>query len=255
MRQLRQNYDVASSEPPSTSSAGAGFAATRWSVVLSARTPDSAQSHQALETLCKNYWPPLYAFIRRRGYSPHDAQDLTQEFFARLLEKNCLACVEPHKGKFRSFLLASVKHFLANEWDKLRAQKRGGGRTVVPIDTAILETSSAAFASSESADSLFDKRWALTLLDRTMERLRSEYVESGKDTVFEHLRETLTADRTSIPYSRIAVDLHSSEGAVKVAVHRLRQRYRELLRAEIADTVAGPGAVDEEFRYLLSALG
>lgn len=216
-----------SSDPDSTPASGAAFAATRWSVVLSARTPGCPQSRQALETLCRHYWSPLYAYIRRQGYTSHDAQDLTQEFFARLFQKNSLAAVEREKGKFRSFLLASLKHFLANEWDRLRAQKRGGNQTIVSIDAAAEEAScAAALASTETADRLFDRRWALTLLDRTMERLRKEYEDSGKAHVYTLLRETLTSDRASVPYAHIALELKSTEGAVKVAVHRLRTRYR-----------------------------
>jgi RNA polymerase sigma-70 factor (ECF subfamily) len=231
------------------------FAATRWSVVLAARqTEASAQSREALETLCRGYWQPLYAFVRRQGHSPQDAQDLTQEFFALLLDKQFLNAVDRHKGKFRSFLLAALKHFLANEWDKMRAQKRGGGKTAVSIDAAAAETSCAqALATHESADRLYDRRWALTLLERTMARLEREH--QSKARAFELLRPTLVGDRNSIPYTQIARELDSTEGAVKVAVHRLRQRYREILREEIGDTVASKSEVEEELRYLFSALG
>ena len=246
---------MTSTPPVSTPLAGAAFAPTHWSVVLSARAQDGEPSRLALETLCRNYWPPLYAYIRRQGFSPADAQDLTQEFFARLLEKNYLASVQQEKGRFRSFLLAALKHFLSNEWDKLRAQKRGGGRTAIPMDTAFAENACAtALASNESADRLYDRRWALTLLDRTMERLRLEYADSGKGRAFASLRETLTCERGTVPYSRIASELGSTEGAVKVAVHRLRLRYRELLRAEIAQTVSDQNSVDEELRQLFAAL-
>ena len=242
------------SDRPSTA-ARPNFAATRWSVVLAARQPEaSAQSREALETLCRHYWQPLYAFVRRQGHSPQDAQDLTQDFFALLLEKHYLGDVDPQKGKFRSFLLAALKHFLANEWDKRRAQKRGGGKTAVSIDIAAAETSCAsALATHESADRLYDRRWAMTLLERTMERLEREHQSKAK--AFERLRPTLVGDRNSIPYAQIARELDSTEGAVKVAVHRLRQRYREILREEIADTVASKSEVEDELRYLFSALG
>lgn len=243
-----------SSTQDSTPATAAHFAPTRWSVVLSARAPDCAQSRLALETLCRHYWAPLYAYVRRQGHSPHDAQDLTQEFFARLLRKNYLESVSPEKGRFRSFLLASLKHFLTNEWDRSQAQKRGGHYEMVSIDAAVEASCANAFTAGESAEHLFDRQWALTLLDRTMARLRKEYEEAGKMLVFEALRESLTADQGSLPYSQIARTLDTTEGAIKVGVHRLRQRYRELLRAEIAETVAYPTTVEEELRALFSAL-
>jgi len=221
---------------------------------MAARHPEaSPESREALETLCRHYWQPLYAFVRRQGHSPHDAQDLTQEFFARLLGKNYLAAVERQKGRFRSFLLAALKHFLANEWDKLRAQKRGGGKTAIFIDAAAAETSCAgALAAEETADRIYDRRWALTLLERTMQRLEQEY--QSKARAFERLRPALIGERDSLPYAQIARELDSTEGAVKAAVHRLRQRYREILREEIADTVASKSEVEEELRQLFSAL-
>jgi RNA polymerase sigma-70 factor (ECF subfamily) len=239
----------------SESSSPAEFAVTRSSLVLSAKANDSPQSDAALETLCRNYWPPLYAYIRRQGLSPHDAQDLTQSFFARLLEKNYLAAVAPGKGKFRSFLLASLKHFLANEWDKMRAQKRGGGKPLVSLDYAPAEACCALESAEAGPDAVFERRWAVTLLERTLTRLRDEYIAEGKKAVFEQLKETLTGERQLIPYATVARELASSEGAVKVAVHRLRRRYRELLRAEIADTVCGREEIEEELRHLFAALG
>jgi RNA polymerase sigma factor (sigma-70 family) len=235
---------------------GANFTPTHWSVVLAAAgRADSTHARDALERLCRNYWLPIYAFVRRQGHSPHDAQDLTQEFFARLLERNYLAGVDREKGRFRSFLLASVKHFLANEWDKANAQKRGGGRPLISIDAAAAESSFGQEpADFVSADRIFERRWALSLLEQVLRRLREEYTRDGKEKQFEQLKATLTEASRSVPYAEIANRLATSEGAVKVAVHRLRQRYRELLRAEIADTVADAGEIDDEIRNLFAAL-
>lgn len=234
----------------------ANFTPTHWTVVLAAAgQADSTRARDALERLCRNYWLPIYAFVRRQGNNPHDAQDLTQEFFARLLEKNYLAHADREKGRFRSFLLASVKHFLANEWDKAKAQKRGGGFTLISIDTALGESSLGSEpADILTAEKIFDRRWALALLEQVLRRLREEYTRDGKEKQFEQLKATLTETSRSLPYAEIATRLATSEGAVKVAVHRLRQRYRELLRAEIADTVAGVEDVDDEIRNLFSAL-
>jgi RNA polymerase sigma-70 factor (ECF subfamily) len=235
---------------------GANFSPTHWSVVLAAAGgADSTRARDALEKLCRNYWPPIYAFVRRQGHNPHDAQDLTQEFFARLLERNSLANVDQAKGRFRSFLLASLKHFLANEWDKANAKKRGGGRPPISIDAAAAE-SSCVFEPADllTADKIFERRWALALLDQVLRRLREEYARDGREKQFEQLKLTLTEASRSVPYAEIAVRLGTSEGAVKVAVHRLRQRYRELLRAEIADTVADPREIEDEIRNLFAAL-
>jgi len=239
----------------STSSPAANFALTHWSVVVAAGRSDSTHARTALEKLCRTYWPPIYAFVRRQGHSPHDAQDLTQEFFARLLEKKSLADVDRAKGRFRSFLLASLKHFLANEWDKAKAQKRGGGQVLIPIDAQSAETSIGIDpADGTTAEGIFERRWAVTLLELVLHRLREEYARNGRTELFEQLKVTLTEASRSVTYSEIATRLSMTEGAVKVAVHRLRQRYRELLRAEIAETVASPGEVEEEIRALFSAL-
>ena len=193
--------------------------------------------------------------MRRLGHSPHDAQDLTQEFFARLLAKNYLAGADESRGRFRSFLLSSLKHFLANEWDKACAQKRGGGQVPIPIDIATAETGCHFEpADPATAEKIFERRWALTLLDNVLRRLREEYAASDREKLFEELKPTLTEASRAVRYVEIATRLGTSEGAVKVAVHRLRQRYRALLRAEIADTVASPGEVDDELRNLFSAL-
>jgi len=224
-------------------------------VVLSAGRSDSTHARDALEKLCRTYWPPIYAFVRRQGHSPHDAEDLTQAFFARVLERNYFADADQTRGRFRSFLLGSLKHFLANEWDKARAQKRGGGQHVIPIDATSAETSCGFEpADNVTPEKIFERRWALTLLDQVLRRLREEYAADGREKLFEQLKPTLTEASRTVRYAEIAARLETSEGAVKVAVHRLRQRYRELLRAEIADTVADPGEIEDEIRNLFAAL-
>jgi RNA polymerase sigma factor (sigma-70 family) len=232
------------------------FEATRWSIVIAAKNAkdnDTMRGRDALGKLCATYWYPLYAFVRRGGKSPHDAQDLTQGFFALLLEKNWLDSVDRSRGRFRSWLLAAMKHFLANEWDKSRAQKRGSGQMLIPLDTCDAESRYAHEpADTATADKLFDRRWALTLLDQVLARLRGEFVSAGKATQFDALKGALTGDKT--PYAEIAAQLAMNEGAVKVAIHRLRERYRDLIRAEIAETVETPAEVDEELRHLLKAL-
>lgn len=231
------------------------FVTTRWSVVLSARDKSSKQSAEALETLCHTYWYPLYAFVRRQGRSPHDAQDLTQEFFARLLAKDYLQAVDQEKGRFRTFLLVALKRFLANEWDKAHAQKRGGGQPTVPLDTEMAERRyHKEGAETFSADRIYERRWALTMLDRALARLRDEFVASGRENEFEHLKQHLTADRGEIPYAEIASVLSMNEGTVRVAVHRMRKRFRELFREEIAQTVEGPEEIEDEVRHLMRAL-
>jgi RNA polymerase sigma factor (sigma-70 family) len=239
----------------STAPAGGSFTLTRWSVVLAAGSSNSSHARDALETLCRTYWHPIYAYVRRQGHSPHDAQDLTQDFFARLLRKNYLGGVDRAKGRFRSFLLICLKHFLANEWDKAGAKKRGAHPVLIPIDVQSAENSYGVEpAENTTAESIFDRRWALTLLEQVLVRLRAEYAQDGKTKLFEHLKSTLTGERRAAPYAEIGASLGMSEGAVKVAVHRLRQRYRELLRQEIAHTVSGPEQVEEEIRALFSAL-
>ena len=242
--------------PPSASDQPAGgrreFATTHWSLVLAAGG-DTRGAQPALAALCDAYWYPLYAFIRRQGLAPHDAQDLTQEFFARLIEKEWLGAVQRERGRFRSWLLAALKHFLANEWDKSRARKRGGGVQFVSIDDATAESRYAQEpADLATADRLYDRRWALTLLDRVLARLREEMAAAGKTAHFDALKFCLTGERAA--YAEVALALAMSEGAVKVAVHRLRERYRQLIRAEIAETVATPAEVDAEMRDLLAVL-
>ncbi|HLP78868.1 MAG TPA: sigma-70 family RNA polymerase sigma factor [Candidatus Paceibacterota bacterium] len=239
----------------SVSPPAGGFALTHWTVVFAAGRPDSPDAREALEKLCSAYWPPIYAFVRRQGYNPHDAQDLTQAFFARLLEKNSFADADRAKGRFRSFLLGALKHFLANEWDKANAQKRGGGKVLIPIDTSTAETSCGFEpADKATAEKVFERRWALTLLDQVLRRLRQEYIAAGREPLFEQLKQTLTEASRTVPYVEIASRLGTTEGAIKVAVHRLRQRYRELLRAEIASTVGSATEVEDELRSLFAAL-
>jgi RNA polymerase sigma factor (sigma-70 family) len=243
-------------EPSSTTPPSAGvFATTRWTVVMAAGGTDSPGAHQALETLCRNYWYPLYAYIRRQGHGPHDAQDLTQAFFARLLQKNYLADVQRDKGRFRSFLLASLKHFLANEWDRERALKRGGGLKLIALDDDSGEARYKLEPKDDlSADRIYERRWALTLLDKVLGNLRTEYEHGGELELFETLKRYLSAGRTSVSYAHAADSLGMNEGAVKVAVHRLRKRYRELLRAEIAQTVTTASEIEAELRDLFAAL-
>ena len=240
-------------EPPASD---AWFVTTHWSVVLSARAPASAQSAAALETLCRTYWYPLYAYARRLGRSPADAQDLTQAFFTRLLEKDYLQAAMREKGRFRTFLLVAFKRFLANQWDREHAQKRGGFAQIVPIDEQIAESRFAVdSAQSLPPDVLYDRQWAATLLERTMSRLQEEYTASGRATLFEHLQSCLVREEAALPYAEIAARLKLTEAAVKMAVHRLRARYREILRAQIAHTVSSAEEIEEEIRHLFAAFG
>jgi RNA polymerase sigma-70 factor (ECF subfamily) len=235
--------------PPSS------FATTRWSLVLAARDRAEPGAADALASLCALYWYPLYAYVRRRGHGAEESHDLTQEFFARLLEKDFLASVDRGKGKFRAFLLASCNHFLANERDRVRAKKRGGGRPVLSLDAADAEGRYRAEPADDlTPERLFERRWALTLLQEVMGRLRDEFEAKGKGRLFERLRGFLVGEKGA-GYRRAADELGLSEGAVKVAVHRLRQRYRELLHEEIGRTVAAPEEIDEEIRALFAALG
>jgi len=232
------------------------FVTTHWSVVLSAQDKNSPRSTEALEALCRAYWYPLYAFVRRLGRSPHDAQDLTQEFFARLLEKDYLRSAAREKGKFRTFLLVVMKRFLATDWDRQHAQKRGGFAPIVSIDQELAESRFAAEPVHQlQPDLLFDRQWAVTLLDRVMARLQEEYLASGRAKLFEHLRSCLAGGESAFSHAEIAAQLNLTEAAVKMAAHRLRARYREILRAEIADTVSAPDEIEEEIRHLFSTFG
>jgi RNA polymerase sigma-70 factor (ECF subfamily) len=233
----------------------AHFATTHWSLVLAARDRAEPGAADALASLCALYWYPLYAYVRRRGHDADAAHDLTQEFFTRLLEKDFLAAVDRGKGKFRSFLLAACTHFLANEHDRARAKKRGGGRPLLSLDAADAEGRYRAEpAGGLTPEKLFERRWALALLDQVMARLRGEFEAKDKGRLFDRLRGFLVGEKGT-GYRQAADELGLSEGAVKVAVHRLRQRYRELLHEEIGRTVAEPGQVEEEVRDLFRALG
>jgi RNA polymerase sigma factor (sigma-70 family) len=224
-------------------------------VVLSVADSDTPRARAALEKLCQTYWYPLYAYVRRRGHSVQDAQDSTQEFFARLLAGNWVGDADRAKGRFRTFLLTALSRFLANEWDRARARKRGGDLVSVPLDTDIAESRYCADTAGPLApDRLYDRQWAMTLLDRALTRLGAEQQQAGKTQEFAVLSPALTAERGDIPYADMAAKLGQNEPAVRMAVHRLRKRFREVFREEIAQTVADPAEVEAEIRHLLAAL-
>jgi RNA polymerase sigma-70 factor (ECF subfamily) len=235
---------------------GDRFATTHWSLVVSAGGSHSSEAGRALAALCENYWFPLYAFVRRAGYSAEDAQDLTQEFFVRLLAKNYLAEADRQRGRFRSFLLGAMKHFLANQRRRQGAQRRGGNRPVLSLD---FDSGEHRYGQIEPVDHvtperLYEKRWALTLLDLVLGRLREDFQSAGKLKLFDCLKQFLAAGSATPSYREVAEDLGMSDGAVKVAVHRLRRRYRTLLKEEIARTIDGPEVLEEELVELLAAL-
>ncbi len=231
------------------------FVTTHWSVVLTAAQSDTTRSQAALEHLCRQYWYPIYHFVRRQGHSMHDAQDFTQEFFARLLEKNWIAHADQSRGRFRSFLLLVLKRFLASEWHKANTQKRSGDRHCLPLplDTAEIRYMNEPVETS-TPEQAFEQQWALTLLEAVLRQLRSDYEQDGHGQLFDVLKPCLTGRSEMQPYAVLAASLAMSEGAVKVAVHRLRERYRERLKAEIANTVASPVEVDSEMRHLFRVL-
>ena len=231
------------------------FATTHWSVVLAAGGRDSTESRRALEALCEAYWYPVYAFVRRQGYGADEARDLTQGYFLRLLDKDFLADVRPELGRFRSFLIASVKHFLSNERDRERALKRGGGQATVPLDGELAEGRYRIEPPDTlTPEMLFERRWATTVLDRALERLRTQASRESEAARFERLKAYLTGVSPASSYREAAADLDMSEAAVKTAVHRWRKRFGEVLRAEIAETLSDPREVDDEIRYLLTRL-
>ncbi|MEI7935098.1 MAG: sigma-70 family RNA polymerase sigma factor [Verrucomicrobiota bacterium] len=231
------------------------FVTTHWSVVLAAGHGDTTSADDALAHLCQTYWYPLYAYARRRGCSPPDAQDLTQEFFARLLKGNWLAEADRQRGRFRSFLLSAMKHFMANEWNKAQAQKRGGGQPILSLNDDSAEYRYRLEpAEKATPESLFERGWALTLLEGVLARLEEEYRQEGKHTWMEAMRPALTTDRGAIDYAQMAHKLGVTETAARVAVHRLRQRYRQLIRSEVASTVASPEEVEAEMRHLFQVL-
>lgn len=222
--------------------------------MLAAGRRSTPQADLALEELCRTYWYPLYAYVRRQGHSKEDAEDLTQAFFARFLEKNYLEGLRSEKGKFRAFLLASLKHFLANEWDRAHRQKRGGGVTPLSLDWQSADTRyQIEPADHLSPDKLYDRAWAVTLLERVITRLRDESAADGKSRLFTQLKPFLMVGKSAIPYAEAAAALGLTEGAVRVTVHRLRRRYRELLRLEIGQTLSDPAHIEAELRALFTA--
>jgi RNA polymerase sigma-70 factor (ECF subfamily) len=238
----------------SSSFKAARFTTTHWSVVLAAKNPSSPDYQRALSVLCETYWFPIYAFLRRQGYSTHHAEDYTQGFFATLMEKQGLRLVDSERGRFRSYLFGALKHFLADEYDHDRAQKRGGGYEVLPMDFIYAETRYSYEPAHElSPEKLFQKSWALLLLDRALKRLREESTKAKSELLFDQLKIYLTSDRSSIPYSVMAKRLGMTEGAVRTAVHRFRVAYRRFLREEIAQTVSSQDEVEEELRDLFNA--
>lgn len=227
------------------------FRTTHWTRVQKASEGDSTMAKQALAKLCETYWHPLYAYVRRKGHSPQDAQDLTQGFFARLLKNNSIAGADREKGKFRTYLLGAMNHFLADEWDKARAEKRGGGDAVLSLDDASAERRYLQEPSSElTPEKVFDRRWGMTLLDQALKQLREEFTAADKVQHFEHLKPFLTSEAVAGAYDDIAAELQTTPNAVAASVRRLRRRYRELVRAEVAQTVNSAADVDEELRAL-----
>ncbi|MCU0784974.1 MAG: sigma-70 family RNA polymerase sigma factor [Verrucomicrobia bacterium] len=240
---------------PSTHRHGGVFITTRWSVVLAAKDKACPDSAAALETLCRTYWYPLYAFVRRCGSSPQDAQDSTQEFFRLLLEKRWLDQADREKGRLRTFLITALKHFMAKEWRRQSAQKRGGGQDCIPMDTEFAESRYAADpVASSAADEVFDRQWALTLLELAMARLEGEFANAGRAGDFTVLKEFLALSHGTIDYRSAAARLHISEGNARVAVHRLRKRFRELYREAISQTLPDDADLDAELRHLANAL-
>jgi RNA polymerase sigma-70 factor (ECF subfamily) len=246
---------MADPEKDTRAKGGGRFATTRWSVVLAAGGVDPPRAREAMSALCGQYWFPIYAFARSRGLPPERAEDLTQGFFAHLLEKEALQRVDPERGRFRSFLLASFKNFLSDERTRDAAQKRGGGLTPVSLDAGAAEHRYALEPAHErTPERLFERQWALTLIERALSRLRDRYTRTGRQDQFDELRVFLSGEKRPVPYSEVARRLGLTELAVKVAVHRLRKRFRDALRDEIAQTVTSDREIDAELRSLYSAL-
>ena len=233
----------------------ARFATTQWSVVLKARDGPAPEAREALAELCETYWYPIYAFVQRSGFDQDEAQDLTQAYFACLLEKDFLDSVRPEAGRFRSFLLASLKHFLANEWDKQKAQKRGGHlRRVALTQEGAASLYGVELASHLTPEDVFEKKWAQTLFERALGSLQAEWDKRGKTEQFRLYEGFLTQNEAEHSYGELATRLAQSTGATRVAVHRLRRRYAKLLREEIAGTVADPSEIEDELRHVLEVL-
>lgn len=255
---FRGRGDMPEKKPSPIESGGgaAVFATTRWSVVLRAGDSNQPHSSAALETLCRLYWPPLYAFVRRRGHDVHESQDLIQAFIVSLLERRDLSAVSPDKGKFRSFLLASLNHFLLNEWNRSQTQKRGGGKIIFSLDMALAEGMPGVEpAVAETPEKEFERRWAETVIENVLKRLREEWERRYQPRFFDDLKVYLLEERGSAPFAKTAQQMGITESALKSIVHRLRKRFRELFREEIAGTVEDPGQIEDEIRHLFSALG
>jgi RNA polymerase sigma factor (sigma-70 family) len=244
-----------STEQPATTQAGHWVGSTHWSAVLTAGQQGSPQAAAAMEELCHTYWYPLYAYIRRRGYEVEDAQDLTQEFFARMLETHWLKGADPKRGKFRSFLLGAMNHFLANDWRRAQTLKRGGGKALISLDDTAEKRYAVDAVSDLTPEKIYERRWAWSLFERAISRLREQYTAAGKAGLYDALKCFLADDIGEGDYTRLAAQLEMTRGAVATSVHRLRERYRELLREEVAHTVADPAEVEDEIRSLLAALG
>jgi RNA polymerase sigma-70 factor (ECF subfamily) len=244
-----------SEDGPTGAKGQQSFTTTHWSVVLAAGQTNTPLAAAALAELCRSYWYPLYAFVRRKGHSPHDAEDLTQAFFARLLEENYIADADRERGRFRTYLLAALTHFLADEWDKARRLKRGGGREMISFDAASAEERYRLEPVDQlDAAKLYERRWVTTLFDKVLARLEEEFRDSGKGELFDGLKSCLLAEDSGTSYAHLGARLGLKEDAVKQAVHRMRRRYRELFREEIAQTVAGPGEVEDELKHLFAVL-
>lgn len=229
------------------------FSTTQWSMVQAAAGQDSVESQRALERLCLRYWPPLYAYAVRQTGNTHDAQDLTQGFFERLLEKNYIAQADAERGRFRQFLIGAFKHFMLNEWAKAKAEKRGGKRARIAMDFSSL--GNILVSEELTAEQLFERQWTLTLLDQVVQRLEAEYIQNGKQDLFRHLKKHLIPTQSDVHYSESAAELGMSEAAARMAASRLRQRYRQLLQEEIARTVRDPDEVQDEIAHLFRTLG
>lgn len=231
------------------------FVTTHWSVVLSAREGATGEAAAALEQLCRTYWWPLYAFVRRRGHGPHDAEDLVQEFFARLLAKDFLQSVDPRKGRFRSFLLAAMDHFLAKEWRRSNAQKRGGRFRIISLDAETAEEHYLQIpATAQTPEQIYDYQWAIKLMEQVLSRLRNEEVAKGRQRQFDEIKIYLHGDRFAGLYAELAAKLQTTEAALKMAVSRMKKRYGELLREEVAQTVSDPNEIEDELRALAAIL-
>lgn len=249
------NQGMASHTPHSASlPSHRAFATTQWSVVIAAGQDSSPDSREALAALCRTYWAPLYAYVRRRVPDVNEAQDLTQAFFAELLDKNYVGQADQQRGQFRAFLLTAFKHFLSKEWEKAKAQKRGGGKAPIPLDFRSVDSSiSIEPTGGLTAEQLYDREWAIALLGKIMEKLEAEFQQVGKAEQFLELKAFLIGDRSGWTYAEAAVRLQMSEDAARKAASRMRQRYRELLREEIAETVSGPEEVENEVGKLFSS--